>query len=73
MSKLKKRLGERDLRTLGGNFCVDLMQRVAQELNILSCWICEGGQITEQWPWRGEGLKPDQLVIWNRTHKSRDN
>lgn len=29
--------------------------------------------MTEEWPWRGEGLKPDQLVIWNRTHKSREN
>ncbi|NXF92390.1 ENR1 protein, partial [Eubucco bourcierii] len=64
------RLNELDQLTLGKNLFVELMQWVAEELNVTSGWICGGSQMTEQWPWRGESLSPEQLLKWNRTHIS---
>ncbi|NWJ08223.1 ENR1 protein, partial [Crypturellus undulatus] len=52
------------------NLFVTLMKEIAQELNVTSCWICGGVQMTGQWPWRGEGLTPDQLLEWNRAETS---
>jgi len=46
------------------------MQRIAEELNITGCWVCGGSQMTEQWPWRGEGLTLEQILLWNQTHTS---
>ncbi|NWR81457.1 ENR1 protein, partial [Centropus unirufus] len=63
---------EWDLPTLGKNLFVDLMQRISKELNVSNCWICGGSQMTEQWPWLGEGINPHQLLEWNQTHESRE-
>ncbi|NWJ09893.1 ENR1 protein, partial [Crypturellus undulatus] len=60
-------LGQHKLLRRQENLFVTLMKEIAQELNVTSCWICGGVQMTEQWPWRGEGLTPDQLLEWNRT------
>ncbi|NXL87879.1 ENR1 protein, partial [Alectura lathami] len=59
------------LPTVGTNLFVNLMQEIVKELNVSSCWICGGSQMTEQWPWRGEGIEPQQLLKWNYTHSSR--
>ncbi|NWX05337.1 ENR1 protein, partial [Caloenas nicobarica] len=64
------RLSEWDLPTPGKNLFVDLMQEIIKELNVTGCWICGGSQMTEQWPWRGEGVSLEQLLKWNQTHKS---
>ncbi|NXX70125.1 ENR1 protein, partial [Spizella passerina] len=51
----------------------DLMQKVVKELNVTNCWICGGGsQMPEQWPWRGKGVGPDQMILWNRTQRSNE-
>ncbi|NXP03309.1 ENR1 protein, partial [Thinocorus orbignyianus] len=68
--KLKEKVSAWDLATRGKNLFVDLMQRIAAELNVSSCWICGGSQMTEQWPWRRESVGPQQLLEWNNTHKS---
>ncbi|NWH68118.1 ENR1 protein, partial [Geococcyx californianus] len=52
------------------NLFIDLMEKIVKELNVTSCWICGGSQMTEQWPWRGESIGPQQLLGWNRTHIS---
>ncbi|NXR39461.1 ENR1 protein, partial [Zosterops hypoxanthus] len=41
------------------------------ELNSTHCWTCGGMQMIEQWPWRGEGLRPEQLLQCNQTEISR--
>ncbi|NXD74450.1 ENR1 protein, partial [Eolophus roseicapillus] len=66
------RLSEWDLPTMGKNLYIDLMQKIVNELSVSNCWICGGSQMTEQWPWRGEGVDPRQLIIWNNTHKSTE-
>ncbi|NXI60877.1 ENR1 protein, partial [Chloroceryle aenea] len=53
------------------NLFVALMNEIARELNVTSCWICGGVQMTDQWPWRGEGLSPLQIITWNRTEISQ--
>ncbi|NWR81447.1 ENR1 protein, partial [Centropus unirufus] len=66
------KMAEWDLPTLGNNLFVDFMQRINKELNVSNCWICGGSQMTEQWPWRGEGISPHQLLEWNWTHESQE-
>ncbi|NXA44335.1 ENR1 protein, partial [Eudromia elegans] len=58
-----------DLPLYGKNLYLDLMQQIAEELNVTKCWICGGSQMTEQWPWKGEGLSPEQILKWNRTER----
>ncbi|NXB42525.1 ENR1 protein, partial [Leucopsar rothschildi] len=60
-------LSERDLPTLGKNLFVELMKEITTELNLTHCWGCGRMQMTEQCPWKGEGLGPEQLLQWNQT------
>ena len=68
--KLKQKLSEWDLPTPSKNLFIDLMQKIAQELNITGCWIYGGSQMTEQWPWRRERLTTKQILLWNQTRTS---
>ena len=70
--KLKQGLSEWDRPTPGKNLFVDLMQRIAQELNITGCWICGGSQMSEQWSWGGEGPNPGtNPTVESNTHFSQ--
>ncbi|XP_023784292.1 endogenous retrovirus group 3 member 1 Env polyprotein-like [Cyanistes caeruleus] len=40
------------------------MQEIATELGLSNCWICGGLKSAERWPWKGEGLTPEQLLKW---------
>ncbi|NXG81176.1 ENR1 protein, partial [Baryphthengus martii] len=60
------------LPTVGKNLFIDLMEKRARELKVTSCWICGGSQMAEQWPWRGESVSPEGLLVWNRTHITRE-
>ncbi|NXK76837.1 ENR1 protein, partial [Amazona guildingii] len=51
---------------------IDLMQRLAKELNVTNCWICGGALMTEEWPWKGESLGITELLKWNRTEISKE-
>lgn len=48
------------------------MEKIARELNVTSCWICGGSQMAERWLWRGESVSPEGLLVWNRTHITRE-
>ncbi|NXX24061.1 ENR1 protein, partial [Podargus strigoides] len=53
------------------NLFLDLMQEIASELNLRSCWICGGLNTAERWPWKGESLAPEQLLKWNKSQISK--
>jgi hypothetical protein len=39
---------ELDFPTIGKNLFIDLVERIAKELNVSNCWVCKGN---EEWPW----------------------
>ncbi|XP_058696093.1 uncharacterized protein LOC131579745 isoform X1 [Poecile atricapillus] len=53
------------------NLFVDLMQEIATELGLSNCWICGGLKSAERWPWKGEGLTPEQLLKWTELKFSK--
>ncbi|NXE27516.1 ENR1 protein, partial [Ardeotis kori] len=55
------------LSSIGKNLFVDLAERIAEELNITNCRICEGLLMSEERPWKGIRLSPLQILRWNHT------
>ncbi|XP_058691345.1 endogenous retrovirus group 3 member 1 Env polyprotein-like [Poecile atricapillus] len=47
------------------------MQEIATELGLSNCWICGGLKSAERWPWKGEGLTPEQLLKWEGSKMSK--
>ncbi|NWX10186.1 ENR1 protein, partial [Caloenas nicobarica] len=64
-------LQDHPMQEIKTNLFLNLMEEIARELNVTSCWVCGGVQMMEQWPWRGESLTPDQLLEWNNTYTSK--
>uniref|UniRef100_A0A8U8AQR7 Uncharacterized protein n=1 Tax=Geospiza parvula TaxID=87175 RepID=A0A8U8AQR7_GEOPR len=47
------------------NLFIDLVQEITMELGLSNCWICGGLKSAEKWPWKDEGLAPEQLLKWD--------
>uniref|UniRef100_A0A674H2S3 Envelope glycoprotein n=1 Tax=Taeniopygia guttata TaxID=59729 RepID=A0A674H2S3_TAEGU len=62
--QLEKQYAKWGLPASDQNLFVDLMQEIATELKLSNCWVCGGLKSAEKWPWRGEGLTPEQLLKW---------
>ncbi|NXC78232.1 ENR1 protein, partial [Anhinga anhinga] len=60
------------LPKLGRNLFVDLGERISRELNVTNGWICGGPLVTEEWPWKGSSLGPEELLKWNRTSSTKE-
>ncbi|NXE03122.1 ENR1 protein, partial [Chaetorhynchus papuensis] len=67
------------LPPVGENLFLDLMERIAQVLNISDSWICRGALTTELWPWKGISLSVPEILLqlpkpqqWNKTKISRE-
>ncbi|NXU41655.1 ENR1 protein, partial [Drymodes brunneopygia] len=60
------------LPPVGENLFIDLMEWIAQALNIKDYWICGGALTTELWPWKGISLSVPKILLWNRTEISRE-
>ncbi|XP_041901283.1 uncharacterized protein LOC121672624 isoform X1 [Corvus kubaryi] len=52
------------------NLFIELMQEIATELGLCNCWICGGLKSAEKWPWKGEGLAPEQLLKRDKNQSS---
>ncbi|XP_064495958.1 endogenous retrovirus group 3 member 1 Env polyprotein-like [Pseudopipra pipra] len=71
--KLKDKLGEDwQLPGYGTNLYIDLMEHIIQTLNLPKCWICSGPLMTEEWPWKGTGLTPWEILKWNHSQKASE-
>uniref|UniRef100_A0A8C0VC15 Uncharacterized protein n=1 Tax=Cyanistes caeruleus TaxID=156563 RepID=A0A8C0VC15_CYACU len=62
--QLEKQYDNWKLPSPNQNLFIDLMQEIATELGLSNCWICGGLKSAERWPWKGEGLTPEQLLKW---------
>lgn len=69
--QLKQHYSDWDLPTSNKNLFVNLMQEIATELGLSKCFVCGGLRMAEKWPWRGEGLAPEQFLKWNHTQISK--
>jgi hypothetical protein len=58
---------ELDLPTTGKNLFVDLVERIAKELNVSNCLVCGGTLMSEEWTWKWNGLNAYQLLLWNQS------
>ncbi|NXI51530.1 ENR1 protein, partial [Chloroceryle aenea] len=61
------KLRDLQLPRLGQNLFLDLMQCLVTASNVSGCWACGGAMMTEEWPWKDEGLRVKQLLGWNHT------
>lgn len=69
--QMERQYDEWGLPASNQNLFIDLMQEIATELGLSNCWICGGLKSAEKWPWKGEGLTPEQLLKWNKDQTSR--
>ncbi|NXK43651.1 ENR1 protein, partial [Piprites chloris] len=56
----------------GTNLYIDLMESISQTLNLSNCWICSGSLMTEEWPWKGTGLTPWEILKWNHSREASE-
>ncbi|NWR72409.1 ENR1 protein, partial [Centropus unirufus] len=58
--------------TLGKILFLNLVERIAKELNVSGCWVCGGPLMSEEWSWGGTGLDPLQILKWNHSISSEE-